>query len=173
MADRSKELKRVERLETELRKKAGYAHFPLSGQDVHWLCDWARIGLNATKSATEAEENDNTDWKARALAAEAKLNAPELHSFRDAVVLEAAHQRQRWGTDHDEGKDVDDWLWLVAYLATKASQAHRYGDGEKCLHHIITCAAACANWHANTSGQNFEMRPGVGADRLPSGPSEP
>ena len=102
-----------------------------------------------------------TDWQARALAAEAKLNAPELHSFRDAVVLEAAHQRERWGTDHDGGKQPEDWLWLVAYLATKAGQAHRYGDREKYLHHIVTCGAACANWHAHALGANTEMRPGV------------
>lgn len=98
--------------------------------------------------------------KADLEAAQAKLNTPELHSFRDAVVLEAAHQRERWGTDHDAGKTTEDWLWLVAYLATKATQAHRYGDHEKYLHHIITCAAACANWHAHASGADTAMRPG-------------
>jgi hypothetical protein len=102
-----------------------------------------------------------SDWKERALAAEAKLNAPELHDFREAVVLEAAHQRERWGSDHDEGKTAEDWLWLVAYLSTKAGQAHRYGDRDKYLHHIITCAAACANWHASASGTNTQMRAGV------------
>lgn len=111
--------------------------------------------------ARSAIANNEIDWQARALAAEAKLNAPELVSFRDAVVLEAAHQRERWGTDHDGGKTVEDWLWLVAYLATKASQANRYGDREKYIHHIITCGAACANWHAFAIGVNSAMRPGV------------
>lgn len=106
-------------------------------------------------------ERPSVDWKSRALAAEAKLNAPELHSFRDAVVLEAAHQRERWGSDHDAGKTFEDWLWLVAYLSTKASQANRYGDRDKALHHIITCAAACANWHAFATGEHTGMRPGV------------
>lgn len=101
------------------------------------------------------------NWQRRALAAEAKLNAPELHSFRDAVVLEAAHQRERWGSDHDAGKTPEDWMWVVAYLSTKATQAHRYGDREKYLHHIITCAAACANWHAAATGENTAMRPGI------------
>lgn len=108
------------------------------------------------------------DWQARAMAAEAKLNAPELHSFRDAVVLEAAHQRERWGSDHDAGKTFEDWLWLVAYLSTKASQANRYGDREKALHHIITCAAACANWHAFATGEHTGMRPGVDPARFDS-----
>lgn len=91
----------------------------------------------------------------------AKLNAPELHDFAQAVVLEAAHQRERWGNEHDEGKTAEDWMWLVAYLSTKATQAARYGDAEKYLHHIITCAAACNNWHASASGANNEMRAGA------------
>lgn len=105
--------------------------------------------------------SDEIDWRARALAAEAKLNAPELLAFRDAVVQEAAHQRERWGTAHDGGKQPEDWMWLVAYLSTKATQAYRYGDQAKYLHHIITCAAACANWHASATGANTSMRPGA------------
>lgn len=89
-----------------------------------------------------------------------RLNSPEIHDFADAIVREAAHQRERWGTDHDSGKEPEDWLWLVAFLATKAAQAHRYDDTEKYLHHIITAAAACCNWHAHACGDNSEMRAG-------------
>ncbi|HWF07023.1 MAG TPA: hypothetical protein VG297_01100, partial [Bryobacteraceae bacterium] len=56
--------------------------------------------------------------------AERKVNTPELHSFRDAVVLEAAHQKGRWGSDHDAGKEPSDWFWLLGYLAGKALRAH-------------------------------------------------
>lgn len=90
------------------------------------------------------------------------LNTPHTQNFLEAVQIEAAHQRERWGSEHDIGKTPDDWLWLIAFLATKAAQAERYGDREKYLHHIITCAAACANWHANASGSDASMRPGIG-----------
>lgn len=90
-----------------------------------------------------------------------RLNTPEINDFVKAVVLEAAHQREWWGTKHDQGKSPEDWLWLIAYLATKAAQAIRYGDHDKHLHHIITTAAACANWHAYASGKNKEMKPGA------------
>ena len=82
---------------------------------------------------------------------DALLNTPELHDFSKAVILEAAHQRERWKDGHDEMKSPSDWLWLIAYLTTKATQAERYGDPDKYLHHIITCAAACSNWHASVS----------------------
>lgn len=96
-----------------------------------------------------------------ALSKAAKLDAPNIHDFAQAIVSEAAHQRERWGTKDDAGKSPEDWLWLIAFLATKATQAMRYGDYEKYLHHIITCAAACCNWHANATGKNIEMKAGA------------
>lgn len=89
------------------------------------------------------------------------INNPQMVDFLVAVKLEAIHQRERWGSEHDDGKGPEDWLWLVAYLSTKATQASRYEDREKYLHHIITCAAACLNWHANATGTETTMRPGV------------
>lgn len=89
------------------------------------------------------------------------INSPEIHDFVAAVQREAIHQRERWGSEHDEGKSPEDWLWLIAYLSTKATQASRYKDTEKYLHHIVTCAAACLNWHANATGKDTGMRPGV------------
>jgi hypothetical protein len=76
-----------------------------------------------------------------------KVNTPEVHDFVAGVEREAAHQRERWGDDHDKAKTPEDWLWALAFLATKATQAARYGDREKYLHHIITAAAMLANWH--------------------------
>lgn len=91
------------------------------------------------------------------------LNTPEFRSFADAVVLEAQHQRERWGVDHDAGKGDGDWLWLLGYLSNKALFGSvQPGDDptEKKLHRIITIAAAAANWHAQVLGKS-NMRPGI------------
>lgn len=76
----------------------------------------------------------------------ALLNTPELHDFSKAVVLEAAHQRERWPEGHDANKSPEDWFWLIGYLAGKALRPDQ--PIEKRLHRIITIAAAAANWHA-------------------------
>lgn len=91
----------------------------------------------------------------------ALIDAPELHDFARGVVLEAAHQRKRWGSDHDAGKDPQDWFWLLGYLGGKALRSALDGDQAKALHHTISTAAACANWHAAITGTSVEMRPGV------------
>lgn len=107
------------------------------------------------------EERDKLRLQVAAL--EARLNTPEFVSFRDAVVLEAAHQVERWGTEHDAGKTDAEWLWLIGYLIGKA--LHNPGvtpdnATEKKLHRIIAAAAACANWHAQVIGKS-NMRPGI------------
>jgi hypothetical protein len=103
------------------------------------------------------------------------INSPHTAEFLEAVRTEAAHQRERWGTEHDAGKDDTDWLFLVGYLAGKAVHSGNFADGdpaelaggfierhrEKRLHHIITAAAACLNWHAARSGVDQRMRPGI------------
>lgn len=89
------------------------------------------------------------------------LNTPELHDFAKAVALEAAHQRERWGSEHDAGKDPADWFWLLGYLAGKALWSATHGDREKAMHHTISSAAALANWHAALSGTSTRMRPGI------------
>lgn len=92
--------------------------------------------------------------------AEKKINTPEIHDFAEGVVLESAHQRERWGTNHDGGKAAADWFWLIGYLAGKALHAQTDGRTDKALHHIITTAAALCNWHASLLGQT-NMRPGI------------
>jgi hypothetical protein len=116
------------------------------------------------KEAADLIEN----LEARALAAEeerdrlrTKLNTPELHDFAKAVVLEAAHQRERWGADHDAGKEPQDWFWLLGYLGGKALHAAKAGDADKALHHCISSAAVLANWHAAILGLSNTMRPGI------------
>lgn len=108
------------------------------------------------------------------------LNTPELHDFARAVVLEALHQRARWGSQHDTGKAPADWFWLIGYLGGKALHHAQEVDhlrrlsapstdtlvtlgrhGEKALHHTISAAAALANWHAAIAGLDNTMRPGI------------
>jgi hypothetical protein len=75
----------------------------------------------------------------------ALVNIPELHDFAKAVVLEATHQRERWGSDHGSGKEPQDWFWVLGYLGGKALRAHSDGGNGKALHHTITVAALAAN----------------------------
>jgi hypothetical protein len=91
------------------------------------------------------------------------INVPEVHDFVQGVIREAAHQRERWGSEHDAGKTPLDWFWLIGYLAQKASAAAIAGDTEKALHHTISTAAALANWHAQILGR-CDMRPGLSAE---------
>lgn len=88
------------------------------------------------------------------------INTPEIIDFVKAVQIEAVHQRERWGTRQDEGKTAADWFWLLGYLAGKALHSDKFGDRDKLLHHVITTAAACANWHAQVLGK-CDMRPGI------------
>lgn len=87
-----------------------------------------------------------------------ELNTPEVANFIEAVEREAFHQRDRWGAEGDAGKTDADWFWLIGYLAGKA-----VNKPEKQLHHIITTAAACLNWHGARTGNYTAMRPGTDA----------
>lgn len=100
------------------------------------------------------------------------INTPQSGDFLRAVSIEAEHQRQRWGSSHDEGKTPADWFWLVGYLGGKALHAQVSGNAEKAEHHVITAAAACANWHRAMLGQT-DMRPGIdGQAALQGGATE-
>lgn len=90
----------------------------------------------------------------------AKINTPLIENFLEAVENEAKHQRLRWGSDHDAGKTDADWFWLIGYLAGKA-----INKPDKKLHHIITTAAACLNWHAQITGDSSDMRPGIAPEQ--------
>lgn len=96
----------------------------------------------------------------------ALLNTPEIDDFAKGAVLEAAHQRVRWPSDHDDGKSPFDWFWLIGYLAQKAAAAAVAGDVDKAKHHTISTAAALANWHLTLSGVDTSMRPGIAEPAL-------
>lgn len=88
-----------------------------------------------------------------------RLHTPEVVDFLSAVENEALFQRERWSEAGDAGKTDADWFWLVGYLAGKAIRPD--GTDKKRLHHIITTAAACLNWHAARVGAYTKMRPGI------------
>lgn len=122
----------------------------------------ALIGFAKLRTRAEKAEKDCASLKEmleattkRLAELEAQLNTPEIFDFVKAAALEAAHQRERWGTDHDAGKTDADWFWLVGYLAGKALHIP-----EKRLHHLTTAAAALANWHLYSVGKT-NMRPGI------------
>lgn len=108
----------------------------------------------------------------------ALIHNPHTDEFIEAVKLEAAFQREHWKAEHDGGKTDADWFWLIGYLGGKAlaaiglvERADLVRDVEhfrsKALHHIITTAAACLNWHmARTVGT--DMRPGIAEPALPN-----
>ena len=89
------------------------------------------------------------------------LNTPETVDFLRGVEIEAGHQRDRWGSDHDAGKTPFDWFWLIGYLAQKAAAAAVHGEADKARHHTISTAAALANWHLALCGADAQMRPGI------------
>lgn len=99
--------------------------------------------------------------KDRIAELEAKINTPTTGDWFDGVRLEAAHQIERWGTEHDSGKTAWDWFWLIGYLAQKAAAAAITGDAEKAKHHTISTAAALLNWHRQIAGETNAMRPGI------------
>lgn len=74
------------------------------------------------------------------------LSRPEIDDFQDGLVLEAAHQRKRWGDAHDRDKSSENWFWLVGYLAGKALRAAIEGNQNKARHHTISAAAALFQW---------------------------
>ena len=74
------------------------------------------------------------------------LSRPEIDEFYEGIMLEAAHQRQRWGDAHDRDKSAENWFWLVGYLAGKACRSAIEGDQAKARHHTISSAAALFQW---------------------------
>lgn len=100
------------------------------------------------------------------------INVPYTSVWLEAVPLEAAHQIERWGNPHDEGKDPTDWMWLLGYLAGKAVNAAIAGDLEKAKHHTISCGAVLLNWHRRLSGNETTFRPGIDPHEVTVAPNE-
>lgn len=89
----------------------------------------------------------------------ALINTPSTADFLAALPLEAAHQVERWGVEHDRGKDPSDWFWLLGYLGGKALRSAIDGDVAKAKHHCISSAAVLLNWHRRLSGEESSFQP--------------
>lgn len=127
----------------------------------------ARADANMNDSIAaklETEARQLSKWADEITRIHTLINTPELVDFPKAVHIEAVHQRERWGSEHDAGKQPEDWFWLIGYLAGKALQAAKADDTEKLKHHIVTTAAALNNWHAQILGAS-DMRPGISAEK--------
>ncbi len=75
------------------------------------------------------------------------LHSPAIEDFLESVRLEAGHQAERWGREHDAVKEPEDWFWLVGYLCGKVLAAVRQGEFDKGLHHTISTSAVLSHWH--------------------------
>jgi hypothetical protein len=98
----------------------------------------------------------------------ALIGRPYVGAWADEIVVEAAHQRDRWGAEQDHGKAPEDWFWLIGYLAGKCLAAHKAGDASKAHHHTVSTAAVLAHWAAAIDGNEMAFRPGLGAEKVAS-----
>jgi len=96
------------------------------------------------------------------------ISRPYVGAWTDEIIVEAAHQRDRWGASHDHGKAPEDWFWLIGYLAGKCLAAHKAGDADKAHHHTVSTAAILAHWAAAIDGNESVFRPGLGAAKVAS-----
>ena len=133
--------------------------FELPVDEIGMAHSHQRLALNRVLRQASPPPQADADLIAR--AREAVINSPETADFMAGVPVEAAHQRERWGVDHDAGKTPFAWFWLIGHLAQKAADAASRGDVEKAKHHTISTAAALANWHAALTGADTRMRPGI------------
>ena len=112
----------------------------------------------------ESEQAELKSLRVEVARLKALIDTPRTDEWFEAVRLEAAHQINRWGTDHDTGKQPADWFWLLGYLGQKAMTAQMAGDVEKAKHHTISSGAMLLNWFRAMVGDTNAMRPGTEGD---------
>lgn len=98
------------------------------------------------------------------------INTPETEDFLKGMPLEAAHQIERWGSDHDRNKSTFDWVFLIGHLTTRAAGYYDISEMDekflkKAKHHCITAAAALLNWHRYMSDEQKNFLPGINPKR--------
>jgi hypothetical protein len=95
---------------------------------------------------------ENKKLQDQSVAMQKMLSTPEMARFLAGFVLEAVHQRLKWGDAHDAGKTAADWALLFNYIQGKIAAAVFNGTEEKLKHHLITLAAICYNYHRTLPG---------------------
>lgn len=137
------------------------------------LLDFFRLHGEKVREAIRTSARADVDDQIAAQAAELAelraeverlnglINTPHTDEWFEAVRFEAAHQIERWGADHDAGKEPPDWFWLLGYLGGKALRAALDGDIEKAKHHTVSSGAMLLNWFRAMVGDSTAMRPGI------------
>lgn len=162
--------KGVEHVVDLLAKTIGATGWHAGDGSEDYDCDLAETLLNIL-AAKWLYDKDSAEFADKRVAdLNAQINTPETVDFLKGIPLEAAHQRERWGADHDAGKAPLDWFWLIGYLAQKAATSAIAGDIEKAKHHTISTAAALANWHLQLTGVDTRMRPGIAEPQSEAAP---
>jgi len=114
-------------------------------------------GIIFTAAADEIERLEAEVGRLKAL-----INTPITDDWLEGVRIEAAHQQERWGAEHDAGKTPADWFWLLGYLGGKALSSAMVGNIAKAQHHTISSGAALLNWWRALDGDPAaKMRPGI------------
>ena len=144
--------------------REAYAAYGNAAAEVDALDNRGQV-LAGDQAATAVIAADRAGLVAEVERLKAERDTPQITNFVESVRLEAAHQRARWGFDHDAGKSPYDWFWLIGYLAQKAADAAVLGDSFKARHHTISTAAALSNWHTFLTGEDNRMRPGILPDK--------
>lgn len=144
----------------------GATNYALSmgGPTICPSCDCGNFGMPALQRQTQVINSLRSDVAARDAEIDRLnklLNTPLIVDWFEGVRVEAAHQVERWGSDHDAGKTPLDWFWLIGFLAQKAATSALSGDSEKAKHHTISTGAAMFNWFRALSGDDSRMRPGI------------
>ena len=128
----------------------------MSGSEKREAQTAAEVLIALASRAEEADAETMRRAAAELLRQDRLLNRPSTRVFTRSVMLEAAHQSERWGWEHDAAKTPDDWHALITWLAGKAAAAQRQGNTVKAKHHTISSAAALSQWHAHLSASQGE-----------------
>jgi len=112
-----------------------------------------RSGLDAAAGFSGLSAEEAKELLDEVERLDALINNPHTEEFLEAVRLEAAHQRERWGDAHDARKTDEDLYWTLGWLSGKAV---RFESQEKRLHHLITSAALLLNWHRHAQASGGE-----------------
>lgn len=144
---------------------------PGSGDERRPMCKWCPSRLSCEAHGCSGRAFQPGSGAVAEPVAELErlrslIGRPYVGAWVDEILIEAAHQRDRWGADQDHGKAPEDWFWLVGYLAGKALAAHKSGDSDKARHHTVSTAAVLAHWAAAISGSENVFRPGLGAEKI-------
>ena len=87
------------------------------------------------------------------------IGKPHNEDFITGLVIEAAHQVERWGEAHDRAKEPEDWLGFSATSPAKRPRPTARATSKSQAPHISS-AAVLLQWHSLLSGHGTGFTPG-------------